>query len=112
MTSDPPPDGPELDLPSTSLARTLGSRPHQGGATRSPPFRPTGVHHDAGVLHSHRTEARGRIDHLMDPFARIVVGYHGCTEGFARELLLGTLPIREWRPSANVWDWLGRGIYF
>ena len=48
----------------------------------------------------------------MDQFARIVVGYHGCTEEFARELLLGTLPIREWRPSANVWDWLGHGIYF
>jgi hypothetical protein len=48
----------------------------------------------------------------MDQFARIVVGYHGCTEEFARELLLGNLPIREWRPSANVWDWLGHGIYF
>jgi hypothetical protein len=48
----------------------------------------------------------------MDQFARIVVGYHGCTDEFARELLLGTLPISEWRPSANVWDWLGHGIYF
>ena len=48
----------------------------------------------------------------MDPFARIVVGYHGCTEEFARELLLGNLPISEWRPSANMWDWLGHGIYF
>jgi hypothetical protein len=48
----------------------------------------------------------------MDQFARIVVGYHGCTEEFARELLLGNLPISEWRPSANVWDWLGHGIYF
>ena len=48
----------------------------------------------------------------MDQFARIVVGYHGCTKEFARELLLGNLPISEWRPSANVWDWLGHGIYF
>ncbi|HZW31538.1 MAG TPA: hypothetical protein VFF52_12575, partial [Isosphaeraceae bacterium] len=70
--------------------------------TRSPRFRPPGVHHDAGVLHSHRTESRGRTDPPLDQFARIVVGYHGCTEEFARELLLGTLPIREWRPGANV----------
>ena len=48
----------------------------------------------------------------MEQFARIVVGYHGCTEEFARELLVGNLPISEWRPSANVWDWLGHGIFF
>ncbi len=48
----------------------------------------------------------------MEPFARLVVGYHGCTEGFARRLLLGTKPIREWGPSTNDWDWLGHGIYF
>src|SRR6266404_7692711 len=48
----------------------------------------------------------------MDQFARIVVGYHGCTELFARSLLLGELPVRDWRPSSNEWDWLGRGIYF
>lgn len=48
----------------------------------------------------------------MEPFARLVVGYHGCTEAFARELLLGKKPVREWRPSANDWDWLGNGIYF
>ncbi len=47
----------------------------------------------------------------MDQFARIVVGYHGGTEEFARELLLGNLPISAWRPSTNAWDWLGRGIY-
>jgi hypothetical protein len=49
---------------------------------------------------------------LMDQFARIVVGYHGCTDEFAREQLLGKLPISEWRPSVNVWDWLGHGISF
>src|SRR5262249_28562251 len=48
----------------------------------------------------------------MDPFARIVVGYHGCTEEFARDLLLGTRKVRDWQPSTNVWDWLGHGIYF
>ena len=48
----------------------------------------------------------------MERFERIVVGYHGCTEGFARELLLGDLPINRWRPSENRWDWLGHGIYF
>jgi hypothetical protein len=48
----------------------------------------------------------------MEPFARIVVGYHGCTEGYARDLLLGTKPFNEWQPSTNDWDWLGHGIYF
>jgi len=47
----------------------------------------------------------------MEPFARIVYGYHGCTEA-AQKLLLGKLPISDWRPSANDWDWLGHGIYF
>jgi len=48
----------------------------------------------------------------MDPFARIVVGYHGCSEAFARRLLVGKKPIRLWRPSRNDWDWLGHGVYF
>jgi len=48
----------------------------------------------------------------MDPFARIVVGYHGCTTAFARDLLLGRRRIGDWRPSQNDWDWLGHGIYF
>ena len=48
----------------------------------------------------------------MERFERIVIGYHGCTEEFARSVLLGTLPISEWRPSTNSWDWLGHGIYF
>jgi hypothetical protein len=48
----------------------------------------------------------------MDQFARIVVGYHGCTEQFARDLLLGSMPISTWQPSANDWDWLGHGSYF
>ena len=48
----------------------------------------------------------------MDPFARIVIGYHGCPVDFARDLLVGTLPISAWKPSTNDWDWLGHGIYF
>jgi hypothetical protein len=48
----------------------------------------------------------------MDRFERIIIGYHGCTEKFARDLLVGKLPISEWRPSTNDWDWLGNGIYF
>jgi hypothetical protein len=48
----------------------------------------------------------------MDQFARIVVGYHGCTADFARDLLLGTMPVAGWQPSANDWDWLGHGINF
>jgi hypothetical protein len=48
----------------------------------------------------------------MDPFARIVVGYHGCPESFARDLLAGKKSFREWQPSQNEWDWLGNGIYF
>jgi hypothetical protein len=48
----------------------------------------------------------------MDQFARIIIGYHGCTEDFARDLLLGIKVIAEWQPSTNEWDWLGHGIYF
>jgi hypothetical protein len=48
----------------------------------------------------------------MEPFARILIGYHGCTEAFARELLVGTKAIADWQPSTNEWDWLGHGIYF
>jgi hypothetical protein len=48
----------------------------------------------------------------MDPFARIIVGYHGCEERFVKDLLLGKRPIPEWEASDNDWDWLGHGIYF
>jgi hypothetical protein len=48
----------------------------------------------------------------MEPFARTLIGYHGCTEAFARELLVGTKAIADWQPSTNEWDWLGHGIYF
>ena len=48
----------------------------------------------------------------MDQFARTVLGYHSCTEEFARDLLLGKKAISEWELSENRWDWLGHGIYF
>lgn len=48
----------------------------------------------------------------MERFARVVIGYHGCTEVFARKLLLGEISIDGWKPSGNEWDWLGHGIYF
>jgi hypothetical protein len=48
----------------------------------------------------------------MERFARVVIGYHGCPEKFARGLLLGETPIDDWEPSQNEWDWLGHGIYF
>lgn len=48
----------------------------------------------------------------MERFARVVIGYHGCTQAFARRMLLGDTAIDDWRPSENEWDWLGHGIYF
>ncbi len=48
----------------------------------------------------------------MDKFARIVVGYHGCSRQFAHDILLGTRPIADWELSENAYDWLGKGIYF
>ncbi|MGE0536210.1 MAG: hypothetical protein AB7O68_14615 [Pirellulales bacterium] len=48
----------------------------------------------------------------MDRFARVILGYHGCEEEFARSLLDGSQPIAEWKPSMNEYDWLGHGIYF
>jgi hypothetical protein len=48
----------------------------------------------------------------MEKFARIVVGYHGCTRTFADALLLGKIPIAQWNKSENAYDWLGEGIYF
>jgi hypothetical protein len=37
-----------------------------------------------------------------------VLGFHGCDQAVARDLLNGT----DFVPSANDWDWLGSGIYF
>ena len=52
----------------------------------------------------------------MDQFARVVLGYHGCntemSADFARRLFDGRARISDWEPSANDYDWLGRGVYF
>ena len=48
----------------------------------------------------------------MDRFARTVLGYHGCDPAFAEKLLSGEVPINDWKPSTNDYDWLGHGIYF
>lgn len=48
----------------------------------------------------------------MERFARVVIGYHGCTKAFARKLLLEETAVANWRPSENEWDWLGHGVYF
>ncbi len=42
-------------------------------------------------------------------YQRTVIGYHGCDESVARNVLLRG---RNLRPSDNDYDWLGRGIYF
>lgn len=48
----------------------------------------------------------------MERFARVVLGFHGCDATLASSLLAGTLPISQWQPSQNAYDWLGHGIYF
>ncbi len=48
----------------------------------------------------------------MEKFARIVIGYHGCSRHFMDELLLGRKPVSQWEQSENAYDWLGAGIYF
>jgi len=41
-------------------------------------------------------------------YDRVIIGYHGCDEKAARDLLNGA----RFKPSQNDYDWLGRGIYF
>lgn len=48
----------------------------------------------------------------MDRFARLVLGYHGCIEPLATQLLSGEVAIESWPRSENRWDWLGAGTYF
>ena len=49
---------------------------------------------------------------VMDRFARVVLGYHGCDPQFADALIRGEVAIDAWMPSTNPYDWLGHGIYF
>ena len=41
-----------------------------------------------------------------------VVGYHGCQRDFADGVRSGRIPLDHWKPSRNIYDWLGEGIYF
>ena len=41
-----------------------------------------------------------------------VLGYHGCPRAFAEGVRSGQIPLARWKPSQNVYDWLGEGIYF
>jgi hypothetical protein len=43
---------------------------------------------------------------------RVVIGYHGCLEPLASDLLTGRKSVADWPASKNDWDWLGEGIYF
>ena len=41
-----------------------------------------------------------------------VLGYHGCQRDFADAVRSGRITLAQWKPSQNVYDWLGEGIYF
>ncbi len=41
-----------------------------------------------------------------------VFGFHACQREFAEALVRGDIPLAEWKPSENRYDWLGKGIYF
>ena len=41
-----------------------------------------------------------------------VVGYHGCRRAFADGVRSGRITLADWKPSRNVYDWLGEGVYF
>src|SRR2546426_169351 len=42
-------------------------------------------------------------------YQRMIVGYHGCDARLATKVLTGKMQLK---PSANAYDWLGKGIYF
>src|SRR5437867_3925442 len=42
-------------------------------------------------------------------YQRVVIGYHGCDAELAGEVLAGKALLKV---SANLYDWLGKGIYF
>jgi hypothetical protein len=48
----------------------------------------------------------------LDRFSRVILGFHGCAPDFAESLYRAEVPVASWRPSRNVYDWLGHGIYF
>jgi hypothetical protein len=44
--------------------------------------------------------------------SRFIIGYHGCLEPRATEIITGAVSIADWPKSQNKWDWLGQGVYF
>ena len=42
-------------------------------------------------------------------YQRTVIGYHGCDEAVAADVLAGRMGLKL---STNLYDWLGGGIYF
>jgi hypothetical protein len=52
-----------------------------------------------------------RFRHVHE-LGRTVVGYHGCSQSFAADLLAGRVSLEQWKTSQNDYDWLGAGIYF
>jgi hypothetical protein len=49
---------------------------------------------------------------MIGSHPRVVLAYHGTDPATAERILRGELPVADWRPSTNVYDWLGHGIYF
>jgi hypothetical protein len=55
-----------------------------------------------------------KASHVSQPaedslfYDRTILGYHGCDQTAAEQLLSGT----AFLPSTNQYDWLGRGVYF
>jgi hypothetical protein len=55
-----------------------------------------------------RDPASSREEVPLSAYSRQVHGYHGCSQTVADRILRGETFV----PSANLWDWLGAGIYF
>lgn len=45
-------------------------------------------------------------------FPHVTLGFHGCERSFADGVATGVIPLANWLPSTNSFDWLGKGIYF
>jgi hypothetical protein len=54
----------------------------------------------------------GTVFWHLHALPRTVVGYHGCSQHFARELVANRISLDAWRASKHSYDWLGAGIYF
>lgn len=46
---------------------------------------------------------------FFDDYNRTIIGYHGTRRDVAMEIIQG---LREFKPSENIDDWLGHGVYF